>query len=183
MKTLLTKLRATPTEQEKIDEYHQERLAHIASWSPLHFLDWPADEIKRFRNAKSSLKGILLLDFERQYGKVLDFDVQKASTTELLRGVSAKSAKLRYVCLLVAVIIYILKTKVKIWVQYPWAQLIVEKFLAAAGVKVDALHANLSGQERGDVIRMFTEAHDDCHVLVCSYKSRRCMACHSNVHL
>ncbi len=68
-------------------------------------------------NLKSLFKSL-----RKKYPEMLEFNPRELSGPELLRAVASQLLKLRYLCLLVAMIVLFLGAKVFLWVQYPWAQ-------------------------------------------------------------
>ncbi len=146
MKVYSVPLKASSAEQVELDQYHREheedlfvilnddnnlriymnaakvrKLAHIATWAPFHYMDWSATELKRFQPVNANLRSVLT-SLRARYPQMLDYDPEQGTEDELLQRVAAKSPKIRYLCLLIAIIVLVLRTKVVLWVHYPWPQ-------------------------------------------------------------
>ncbi|CZT53431.1 uncharacterized protein RSE6_14995 [Rhynchosporium secalis] len=121
------------------------QLSHLATYLGWDGFVAPGGDADKYRKGGRDLHD-LIVDIHKQVGTaVMGFDPTTMDKKDpdfkkdLLFAIAKKSPKLRYISWLAADIVFQKKTKAVAWVDYPWAQLLIELFLQFAGVTVESL--------------------------------------------
>ncbi|KAK0104190.1 hypothetical protein ONS96_005282 [Cadophora gregata f. sp. sojae] len=148
------------------------KLAHCTTFLGFDDFTWDAKKCDGFRKSGKTLHHLMIAIHSATSTEKLGFNpnmINPQDKEALLKAVAIQSPKLRYLSYLVAQVVIILKTKAVIWQEYPWVQLLVEKYFEYSGIAVGSLHSAQNTKTRRAIQSEFNFT-DKPSLLVCNYR-------------